>query len=143
MKVADILKSKGGDVFSVAASDSVAEAVSVLNEHNIGAVIVTDAAGAISGIMSERDVVRKLGVKGTAVMSMPVSECMTPSPFTCSIDDTLDQLMEQMTQKRIRHLPVLDGGSITGVISIGDVVKWKIQLAEQEAKDLKDYIAAS
>lgn len=143
MKVADILKSKGGDVFSVVNSDSVSEAVTVLNDHNIGAVIVKDAAGSIAGILSERDVVRRLGVKGTAVMSMPVSECMTPSPYTCKPEWTIDQLMEEMTQKRIRHLPVLEGASIVGVISIGDVVKWKIQLAEQEAKALKEYITAS
>ena len=143
MKVANILKHKGADVFAVVASDSVAEAVSVLNERNIGAVIVKDEGGAIAGILSERDVVRKLGFKGTSVMSMPVSECMTPSPYTCTPEATVNEVMEEMTQKRIRHLPVMDGGAIVGVVSIGDVVKRKISLAEEEAKALKDYIAAS
>lgn len=143
MKVANILKYKGNEVFAVAQTDSVAEAVSVLNQHNIGAVIVKDEKGEVAGIMSERDVVRRLGVKGTAVMSMPVRECMTPAPHTCTPESTVDELMEEMTQKRIRHLPVMNDGSIIGVVSIGDVVKRKIYLAEQEAKALKDYIAHS
>ena len=143
MKVANILKYKGNEVFAVAETDSVAEAVSVLNQHNIGAVIVKDHKGEVAGIMSERDVVRRLGVKGTAVMSMPVRECMTPTPYTCTPESTVNELMEEMTQKRIRHLPVMDGEAIVGVVSIGDVVKRKIYLAEQEAKALKDYIALS
>lgn len=141
MKVANILKHKGSDVFAVAQTDSVAEAVSVLNQHNIGAVIVQDDNGVVAGILSERDVVRRLGSEGAAVMSMPVRECMTPTPHTCSPEATIDELMEEMTQKRIRHLPVMENGGVVGVVSIGDVVKRKIYLAEEEAKALKDYIA--
>ena len=142
MKVANILEHKGGAVYAVKMGDTVADAVSVLNEHNIGAVIVTDNDGVIAGILSERDVVRKLGARGASVMSMTVSECMTPSPYTCSPHSTVNELMEEMTQKRIRHLPVMNAGAVIGVVSIGDVVKRKILLAEQEAKALKEYIAA-
>ena len=142
MKVANILEHKGGVVHAVKPNDTVADAVNVLNEHNIGAVIVTDGGEAIVGILSERDVVRKLGARGPSVMSMAVSDCMTPSPYTCSPHSTVNELMEEMTQKRIRHLPVMSGDAIIGVVSIGDVVKRKIFLAEQETKALKDYIAA-
>ena len=143
MKVENILNAKGVEVFSVRQDASVSEAVSVLNDRNIGAVIVTNGDNDVVGILSERDVVRRLGSKGSAVMSMPVSECMTPSPYTCSPGSTIDELMEEMTNKRIRHLPVMNDGRIVGVVSIGDVVKRKIDLAEREAKALKDYIAST
>lgn len=143
MKVENILSAKGVEVFSVRQDASVSEAVSVLNDKNIGAVIVVNGDEDVVGILSERDVVRRLGSKGSAVMSMPVSECMTPSPYTCSPSSTIDELMEEMTDKRIRHLPVMNDGRIVGVVSIGDVVKRKIDLAEREAKALKDYISST
>ncbi len=142
MKVANILEHKGAAVYAVKSDDTVAEAVAVLNERNIGAVLVMDEEDAIVGILSERDVVRKLGSKGASVTAMSVRDCMTPSPFTCSPESTVNELMEEMTRKRIRHLPVVNGAAVVGVVSIGDVVKRKIDLAEQEAKALKEYIAA-
>ncbi len=141
MKAEHILQSKGTDVFAVTDKDTIADAVSVLNSKNIGAVIVKDNAGAIVGILSERDIVRRLGEKGAAAMSMPVGDCMTANPFTCSPEASVDEMMAQMTQKRIRHLPVTNSGNIVGVISIGDVVKRKIEQAEKEAQALKEYIA--
>lgn len=142
MKAKHILQSKGAEVFAVSPDDTIAAAVSVLNEKNIGAVVVRDNRGEAVGILSERDVVRRLGEKGVEAISMRVSDCMTNNPYTCAPDDTVDDLMARMTDKRIRHLPVQSDGRIVGVISIGDVVKRKIQEAEQEAAALKEYISS-
>lgn len=142
MKVEQILQSKGADVFSVQDTDTINKAVAVLNEKNIGAVVVQDASQKVAGILSERDVVRHLGVRGAEALSMRVSECMTPDPFTCGTETTVDELMSRMTEKRIRHMPVVNGDKLVGVVSIGDVVKRKINQAEEEAKALKDYIAS-
>ncbi len=142
MKVEHILQAKGADVFAVSEDDEIAAAVNLLNEKNIGAVVVRDSGEGVVGILSERDVVRELGRKGPDALSMRVRECMTPDPFTCSRETTVDDLMAQMTEKRVRHLPVTEEGKIVGVISIGDVVKRKIEQAEREARALKDYIAS-
>lgn len=141
MKVEQILQLKGAEVFSVRPDSSIADAVKVLNDKNIGAVIVKDEKDQVVGILSERDVVRRLGANGEGAMALKVSECMTANPFTCSPDASVDELMAQMTDKRVRHLPVAEGGRVIGVISIGDVVKRKIEQAEQEAAALKEYIA--
>lgn len=142
MKVENILQSKGADVFSVKSTDTITQAVSVLNEKNIGAVVVQDTSQNVIGILSERDVVRYMGSRGAGALTMKVSECMTPDPITCGIDETVDNLMGKMTEKRIRHMPVTQEGRIVGVVSIGDVVKRKIEQAEQEAAALKEYIAS-
>lgn len=142
MKVDHILQSKGTDVFSVASDDSLSDAVSVLNDKNIGAVLVTDASQNVVGILSERDVVRQMGSHGAEAMHKRVSECMTADPVSCSCEATIDQLMGEMTKRRIRHIPVIEGGALKGLVSIGDVVKRKIEQAEQEAEALKEYIAS-
>lgn len=142
MKVENILQSKGVDVFSVRPDDKIKQAVSVLNDKNIGAVIVKDASQNVVGILSERDIVRHMGVRGADALSMDVSECMTPDPITCGPEATVDEVMGLMTQRRIRHMPIVDGNGLIGVISIGDVVKRKINEAEQEAAALRDYISS-
>ena len=142
MKVEHILQSKGVDVFAVKPDDLIADAVSILSEKNIGAVIVKDGRDNVVGILSERDVVRRLGEKGKEALAMSVSDCMTPDPYTCPPSTTLNEVMSMMTQKRIRHLPVTENDKLVGVISIGDVVKRKIEQAEQEAAALKEYIAS-
>jgi len=142
VKVEHILQSKGADVFAVTDVMTVKEAVDVLGEKNIGAVIVKDAGGAVSGIFSERDVVRRLKSDGPGVLARPVSDCMTRKPITCSIETDLDELMSLMTTKRIRHVPVVNGEELVGLVSIGDVVKRKIENAEREAEALKEYIAS-
>ena len=142
MKVEQILQSKGSEVFTVQETDTMASAVSALNARNIGAVIVKDKAEMIVGILSERDVVRRLGGEGASVLDQQVSQCMTRSPFTCSPEASVDEVMAEMTNKRIRHLPVCNGKNLVGVISIGDVVKRKIEQTEQEAQALKEYIAS-
>lgn len=142
MKVEQILAGKGSAVFAVRDQQSIGEAVAVLNEKNIGAVVVRDASDGVVGILSERDVVRQVGKNGPGALSMKVSECMTPNPITCTAEASVNDLMTQMSEKRIRHLPVTQEGSIIGVVSIGDVVKRKIEEAEQEAQALKEYIAS-
>lgn len=142
MKVEQILRSKGTEVFAVRPEDTIAEAVSVLNDKNIGAVVVRDLSGKVVGILSERDVVRRIGRHGAEAMGMQVRECMTGDPYTCTPEDSVEDLMAMMTRKRIRHLPVTAGGRIIGVVSIGDVVKRKIEEAEQEAAALKEYISS-
>jgi CBS domain-containing protein len=142
MKVINILQSKGVDVFAVSPGVTLKEAVDVLGEKNIGAVIVKDGGGNVTGILSERDVVRRIRTEGPGVLAKTVADCMTPSPITCGPEATLDEILEKMTKRRIRHLPVIDGGKLIGVISIGDVVKRKIDNAEREAAALREYIAS-
>lgn len=142
MKVEHILRSKGADVFAVSDATTVKEAIDLLGEKNIGAVVVKDKGGSVSGIFSERDVVRRLKSEGPDVLSRPVSDCMTKNPFTCTLDTSLDELMGVMTKKRIRHMPVIHDGKLAGIVSIGDVVKRKIDDIEREAAMLKEYIAS-
>jgi len=142
VKVEHILQSKGADVFAVSGATTVKDAVDLLGEKNIGAVVVKDDGGAVTGIFSERDVVRRLKSEGAGVLARPVSDCMTKSPVTCTMETSLDELMGVMTKKRIRHMPVVEAGSLVGIVSIGDVVKRKIDHAEREAAALKEYIAS-
>lgn len=142
MKVEHILQSKGADVFAVSGATTVKDAVSILGEKNIGAVVVKNVDGTVSGIFSERDVVRRLKNEGAGVLDRPVADCMTKDPFTCGLETTLDELMGVMTNRRIRHMPVVENGRLVGIVSIGDVVKRKIDDAEREAAMLKEYIAS-
>ena len=143
MHVASILKVKGRAVETVRADAKLTAVASRLADKRIGAVVVTDRAGAIAGIVSERDIVHALAREGTACLDWPVSEIMTRDVLTCTEDDTLDQIMSSMTQRRCRHLPVVDGGKLTGIISIGDVVKHHIAEVEMEAMAMRDYIATA
>jgi len=142
MIVEDILRTKGRKVHTVETGQTVVEAVELLNGANIGALVVLDAAGDLAGILSERDIVRRLSATPAALMTMKVGDCMTGSPHTCRGADTIDQVMMSMTEKRIRHLPVHEDGQLLGLISIGDVVKRKIEEIEHEAASLRDYIAS-
>ncbi len=142
MKVEEILRSKGAEVFAVAATEPISHAVDVLGERSIGAVLVTDGGENVAGILSERDIVRMLRTRGADVLTAPVSSCMTKEVFTCTPETSVDELMTEMTRKRIRHMPVLRNGALAGVVSIGDVVKRKIEQTEHEAAALKEYIAS-
>jgi len=142
MKVQQILQSKGAEVFAVSPSATIKEAVEVLGAKNIGAVVVKDEYGKLAGILSERDVVRTMREKSGDVMSANVASCMTPNPHSCALEASVDDLMAEMTEKRIRHMPVVKDGALVGMISIGDVVKRKIEQTEQEAAALKEYIAS-
>ena len=141
MSVAQILSEKGRDVVTVHQEVSTQEVAEILGTHKVGAAVVVDKNDRICGIMSERDIVRDIAKAGEKALSMPVSSCMTKKVVSCSEDDTIDGVMQLMTEGRFRHLPVVDGEKLTGIISIGDVVKRKIQQATKDAEDLKQYIA--
>jgi CBS domain-containing protein len=141
MLVSDILKTKGSSVVSLAATVSVRDAANKLAQHGIGAVLVMNGARVL-GILSERDIVRRLAEDGAAALDATIDTVMTRAIVSCTLVDTVDQVMEAMTARRIRHLPVIDGGRIVGIVSIGDVVKSVIDDARHEAEDLKRYIAA-
>jgi CBS domain-containing protein len=141
MQVEAILQSKGTTVHTVPVHAQVRDAVATLNKHNIGAVVVVDGDGEVAGILSERDVVRLLGSDPADALQRPVRDCMTAKIITCTRDTTIAQLMEQMTHYRIRHIPIVEDGDLKGIVSIGDVVKRKIEETEQEASALREYIA--
>jgi CBS domain-containing protein len=139
-----ILHNKGSDVARITAAGTVAEAVALLRERNIGALVVTDG-GAVAGMLSERDVVRALADPGTApgdLLARPVAELMTPAVTTCGPRATADELMRMMTDQRVRHIPVMDGDELVGIVSIGDVVKSRIDELQTEADTLHDYLAS-
>lgn len=143
MIIADILKTKGSVVFTINQSCTIGEAIADLNAHNIGALVVIDTDNRVVGILSERDIIRQMEGQGvSSVMTQPIAKCMTSRPFTCSPQDSLDELMQTMTEKRVRHMPVIDDGQLVGLVSIGDAVKRKIEITEEEAAALRQYIAS-
>ncbi|MEM9898784.1 MAG: CBS domain-containing protein [Pseudomonadota bacterium] len=138
--VRKVLASKGSRIISVTGEDSVQSVVELLHEKRIGAVLVLDQAGDLEGILSERDIVRKLaGLKGD-LESVSVKDLMTTNVQTCSPDDQLPAVLKMMTEGRFRHVPVLDNGTLVGVITIGDVVKQRLQDLESEALSIKQVI---
>ncbi|MGH6819727.1 MAG: CBS domain-containing protein [Methylocella sp.] len=143
MSVAHILKRKGNAVITVSPSQTLHEVAGILAKHRIGAVVVADTAGAIIGILSERDLVRALAGEGAAALARTAREFMTAKVRTCSPRDTEAALMGLMTEHRIRHLPVVEDGKLAGMISIGDVVKLRIEMIEREAEEMKSYIASA
>ena len=140
MTVRAILDTKGHQVESVQPGAKLAAAVTTLGEKRIGAVLVLNVAGHIEGILSERDIVRVLSERGAAVLEEPVSNVMTKRVVSCRPSDTVSGIMEMMTLGKFRHLPVVDDGRLVGLISIGDVVKWRVQEYEREQEALRDYI---
>ncbi len=141
MWIRDIVRDKGGEVVCVDAGVAVRDAVALLHAHRIGAVLATEA-GQIAGVLSERDIVRGLHTVGARVLDEPVHGCMSAPVVTVGLGDTIDSALALMTERRFRHLPVIDGGKLVGVVSIGDLVKHRIEEADREAASLKDYIAA-
>ncbi|MBL8710184.1 MAG: CBS domain-containing protein [Rhodospirillaceae bacterium] len=140
MTVASILKEKSDRLISVKETDTLSDVARVLTQENIGAVPVLDAAGQMIGIISERDLVRQIAREGAAVLAHPVSSVMTRNVVCCSPDDSIAAMMSMMTSRRFRHLPVRSDGRIVGMISIGDVVKRRVEDAEREAESLREYI---
>lgn len=141
MNVATILKSKGRNVVTAGPDTPVHEIAKTLAKHKIGSIVLVDTGDVIAGIVSERDIVRMVAMSGSTALDQPVSNCMTRNVITCQEHDTIDQLMSEMTTGRFRHLPVVDGNRLIGLISIGDVVKLRIAEAEMEAAAMRDYIA--
>ncbi|MDE3008606.1 MAG: CBS domain-containing protein [Acidobacteriota bacterium] len=142
MHVANLLASKGHEVATVAPSQSVSEAVALLKERGIGALVVTGSTPPLVGIFSERDVVRALASRGASVLNDTVADLMSTDVTTCDESTLVNELMTMMTDRRIRHVPVVDHGVLTGMISIGDVVKARLEELEHEKKDLLDYVSA-
>ncbi|QAU46308.1 CBS domain-containing protein [Bradyrhizobium guangzhouense] len=139
MTVRSILNTKGHQIMSVAPDAKLVAAVKLLGEKKIGAVLVMDQSR-LEGILSERDIVRVLGERGAGVLDEPVSQVMTRKVVSCKETDTVAELMEMMTTGKFRHLPVVDNGRVVGLISIGDIVKWRVREYESEQEALRDYI---
>lgn len=142
MLVSQILRTKGDTVFTIKPTDTVGAVAELLHTRGIGALVVLDAER-VAGIVSERDVVRALASHGAAAMKRPVSDFMTVNVLFADPGETVDSLLSRMTDRRIRHLPVCKAERLVGIVSIGDLVKWKISEVEAEADGLKAYIAAS
>jgi|WetSurMetagenome_2_1015567.scaffolds.fasta_scaffold38993_3 CBS domain-containing protein len=142
MLVSQVLKEKGDFVFTVAPDDNAAEAAAVLHERQVGAAVVLGQGGGVIGIFSERDLVRLIALQGAEGLKQSVSSCMTRQVIFAAPDETIDSVMARMTDRRVRHLPVLKDGRLTGIVSIGDMVKRKIAETEAERESLKAYIAA-
>ena len=141
MYVQSILAAKGTEVATIAPDASVRDAVALLNERRVGALVVSADGRTIDGILSERDVVRGLGSRSTAALDLAVADLMTREVTTCGDKDTIEQLMWLMTDQRIRHLPVADDdGGLAGIVSIGDVVKFRLGQLESENQALYEYI---
>jgi CBS domain-containing protein len=143
MSVAQILSTKSREVTTAKSQDTVRSVAQTLASKRIGAVVIVHDAGRIEGIISERDVVRCIALDGSEALNLKVSSVMTAKVKTCSEADSESELMAMMTENRIRHLPVVHNGKLTGMISIGDLVKFRIEAIEREAADMKAYIASA
>lgn len=142
MNVAAILARKGSEVITAAADAALMDAAKILDERRIGAVIILGPDRKPVGVLSERDITAAVARDGAAALTRRVSECMSRDVVICRPSDSLDALMERMTDRRIRHLPVMEGGRLAGVVSIGDVVKERIAEADAERDAMRSYIAA-
>ena len=141
-KVSSVLKHKGHDVVTVTPQQTVAWVVKVLTQNRIGAAPVINHEGQLIGIISERDIIRGMSEHADAVLALPADQLMTRDVQTCSSEDELVGLMEVMTLQRIRHLPVIQNGALHGIVSIGDVVKQRLEEVQSEAEDLRRYISS-
>ncbi len=142
MFVSDILSQKGGSVFTVSPATSVAQVSQQLSVRRIGSVLVLDGEGGVAGIVSERDLVRALASHGAKALELEATQVMTRDVVTCDPDESIDNVMEIMTRGRFRHLPVVRRGELLGLVSIGDVVKSRLEETRHEAEALKAYISA-
>ena len=143
MNVAAILKSKGKNVVTVRPDAKIAEITRILKNERIGALVVSEDNIKVQGIISERDIVRGLADRGLYLLDMRVDELMTREVFTCAPTDGTSQLMAKITDRRIRHLPVIENGVLCGIVSIGDVVKVRLDEIESEANAMRDYISGA
>jgi CBS domain-containing protein len=142
MNVTTLLEGKGHNVATIDQASPVTEALRVMRDHGVGALVVTGATPPLVGIVSERDVVRHLAERGAAILDEPVSALMSSSVTTCDPTTSATTLMGIMTEHRIRHIPVLEESRLVGIVSIGDVVKARFDELERERRDLLDYVSA-
>jgi CBS domain-containing protein len=140
MHVKNILSVKGSNVVSIEPTATLEIAVRTLAQHKIGALLVLGPDRRIIGILSERDIVRVLAEQGASALTQPLAQVMTRKVFTCSPSETISVIMERMTAGKFRHVPVIDQDQVVGVVSIGDVVKYRLQEMEHESAALRDYI---
>jgi CBS domain-containing protein len=143
MRVSDVLRLKGGQVVTVTPDTDVRQLLQVLAEHGIGAVVVSEDGTSVDGIVSERDVVRAMAKRGSDVLSEPVTAIQTANVQTVEPETQLEDLMRLMTERRIRHVPVVVDAGLQGIVSIGDVVKKRIDELESERSALSDYISGT
>ncbi len=141
MLISQILRRKGDDVATTGPDTSIAEVVDILASKKVGALVVSSDGTTIEGIISERDIVKALAAEHNDAMSQKVSEIMTADVICCDPDSTIDELMTQMTQGRFRHMPVLSGTTLVGIVSIGDIVNARLDELETERQQLTDYIS--
>jgi CBS domain-containing protein len=143
MTVAEILSGKGREVATIAAERKIAEAVEELARRRIGALVVVEGKDRVAGILSERDIVRALAKRGVELLGDTVGSIMTREVVTCNDSETINRVMGRMTRGRFRHVPVIEDGRLAGIVSIGDVVKARIEEVEHEAEDMRTYIATA
>jgi CBS domain-containing protein len=143
MNVKAILAAKGGDVICIEPTATLAAAVQLLSKHRIGVVVIRGAGARLAGILSERDIMRSLAERGAAALDLTVGQVMTREVETCSEDDTVAEIMERMTARKFRHLPVVTKGRLAGLVSIGDVVKQRVEEIERESEAMRDYIRSA
>jgi CBS domain-containing protein len=143
MNVETILRNKGNWVATIRPDATVGEAVEVLNRERIGAIVVSETGARVDGILSERDIVIALGKDSDDLLSRPVGEIMTRTVITCDPSDSVGELMAEMTNRRIRHFPVVADGRLCGIVSIGDLVKSRLDEVEFEASSLRSFIAGA
>jgi CBS domain-containing protein len=141
MKISDLLADKGDSVEVISPTETIASAVRRLTERGIGALVVSHGDRTVDGIISERDVVRLLALEGDAALGRFVRDAMTTPVTTCHSSDEVNSLMALMTDRRIRHLPVVDDGRLVGIVSIGDVVKSRVDQLERDRKELLEYVS--
>ncbi|MEL7027026.1 MAG: CBS domain-containing protein [Pseudomonadota bacterium] len=138
--VGKILAQKGGKIFSISRTDTISEAVKILRERRIGALMVTEANGTLCGILSERDIVRKLAETPGQTLPQTVEENMTKDVKTCTSEDTLVSVLRVMTEGHFRHMPIVDGGKLEGMLTIGDVIQYRLNELEHESLQLKQMV---
>jgi CBS domain-containing protein len=143
MTIEHLLAGKSRDVVTIEPNQSISEAVKLLAERRIGAIVVSDANRSVLGILSERDIVRAAAAGGAASLQDPVSRHMTSRVVTATVKMSINEVMERMTDGKFRHIPVVDGGRLTGIVSIGDVVKHRLAEMEAESEALRGYIASA
>jgi CBS domain-containing protein len=143
MTVKTILSTKGSEVITIAPHATLEEAIAVLAKHRIGALVVLGADQRVIGILSERDIVRAVARGGAAALEHPVAQHMTGKVVTCTRQTTINELMDEMTRRKFRHMPVVENGRLCGIISIGDVVKHRVAEIEAEHQALREYIATA
>ncbi|MGE0741866.1 MAG: CBS domain-containing protein [Hyphomonadaceae bacterium] len=142
MLIAQVIRDKGAAVYTLASEATLEEAAREMNEKRVGALIVIDAEGELVGVLSERDIIREIARRGPAALDDRVAIAMTREVIVASLDESVDEGLGRMTDRRVRHLPVLAEGRLVGIISIGDLVKHRIAVAEAEAAAMQAYISA-